>query len=287
VFANLGVSLCANAIDIAGQRLAPDDSKAYVEFWISHAFPVVTAYQTAVHPGTVANSWRSMLHQVFNLDHRMRAYDASKERDQIPRDYVLGSVVAVEYPDTPPGGWRLGLDKAAAPGIRAAAVIHKHAEKVPQILGEHLGGRHRWTVSMEVDYSVLNSGFVVYQRPEANPQAAAVLDATSPEEFTRLGLGYVTMEEAPEELLATYDFKKKKMAPKPAWQGLPVALLKGGINGQLHYRGVGLVRYGAEKEAQIAQVLASDPDALAAEHGGWLRDYFSGVLAELQGLAGK
>ena len=53
------------------------------------------------------------------------------------------------------------------------------------------------------------------------------------------------------------------MKPKPTWQGLPVALLKGGVNGKVHFRGVGLVRYGAEREASIQQLLASDPEAIA------------------------
>jgi hypothetical protein len=287
IFSNLGVALSANAIEIAGQKLVPDDSKAYADFSISHAFPVITAYGTALHPGTVANSWPSMLHQVFNFSHLMRAYDTSKEKSEIPRDYILGSIVAVEFPQTPIGGWRLGRERAAAPGIRAAAVIHKHAERVPRVLGEHLGGRHKWTVSMEVDYSVLSSGFIVMQRDQARPKAAELLKQTTPDEFTHLGLGYLTMEQAPDDLLGTYDFDRKRMRPSATWQGLPVALLKGGINGQVHYRGVGLVRYGAEKEAQIAQILATDPDALEGlndESFGLLSGYFHGIENSLKKL---
>ena len=187
----------------------------------------------------------------------------------------------------PSGGWRLGREHGAAPGIRAAAVIHKHAERVPKILGEHLGGRHKWTVSMEVDYSVLSSGFIVMQRDQARAKAAELLNLSTPDEFTNLGLGYVAMEQAPEELLDTYDFERKRMRPNATWQGLPVALLKGGINGQVHYRGVGLVRYGAEKEAQIAQILATDPDALAGlndESFGLLSGYFQGIEKSLKNL---
>ena len=121
IFSNLGVSLCANAIDIAGMKLVPDDSKAYADFSIAHAFPVTTAYGTILHPGTVANSHRSMLHQVFNQPHLMRAYDTSKAKTEIPRDHILGSIVAVEFPPTPMGGWRLAREKAASPSIRAEA----------------------------------------------------------------------------------------------------------------------------------------------------------------------
>lgn len=51
-------------------------------------------------------------------------------------------------------------------------------------------------------------------------------------------------------------------------EGLPVVLLKGGINGQVQFKGVGLVRYGAERQAEIQQILASDPNALEAFDGG-------------------
>jgi hypothetical protein len=282
IFSNLGVSLCANAIEIAGQKLLPDASKAYAEFSIAHAWPVITAWGTAMHPGTVANSWPSMLHQVFNLAHLMKSYDTSKEKNEIPRDHVLGSIVAVEYPPTPAGGWRLS-NNSAAPGIRAAAVIHKHAERVPKILGEHLGGRHKWTVSMEVDYSLLHSGFVVGQRPEAKKAQESLMAETTPEEFTVLGMGYVGIEQAPDALLDTYDFAARKMRPNVTWEGLPVTMLKGGVNGQVHFRGVGLVRYGAEREAQIAQILATDPDRLTEDdelEAGLvvLKEYFAGVL---------
>jgi hypothetical protein len=284
LFSNPGVALCSNAIEIAGQKLVPDASKAYVEFNISHAFPVITAYGTALHPGTVANSWASMQHQVFNLAHMMRAYDTSKERNEIPRDYILGSIVGVEYPNTPVGGWRIGKE---APGIRAAAVIHKHAERVPKVLGEHLGGRHKWTVSMEVDYELLNSGFIVMQRDQAKKKAAQLLAEYTPDEFTNLGLGYVAMEQAPEDLLGTYDFDKRRMKPQANWEGMPVVLLKGGINGQVHYRGVGLVRYGAEREAEIQQLLASDPDALeefSDESVSAIKEYFAGIVSAINGL---
>ena len=88
---------------------------------------------------------------------------------------------------------------------------------------------------------------------------------TTLEEFTGHGLGYVPMEQAPEALLDLSDFDQKRMRPAAQWGRLPVVLLKGGVNGQVHFRGVGLVRYGAEREAQIAQILASDPDRLTEE----------------------
>jgi hypothetical protein len=261
---------CEAAIEIGGQRLAPDESKAYVEFQISRGLAlrggrvVRTAYGTAMHASTVFNSHRSMLHQVFNLGHLMRAYDKSPERDQIKRDYILGSIVAVEFPKTPAGGWRIfNEDKESVPAIRAVAVVHKMAERVPKVLGEHQAGRHRWTVSQEVLFSAINSGFVIEGRADAKKAQRDLMEQHSPDEFGRLGLGYVPAVEAPEDLLECYSIEKKRV--QGAWGNCPVTLMKEGLDGQVHYQGVGLVRYGAEYEAQIQQLLASNPDAVDDE----------------------
>ena len=44
-----------------------------------------------------------------------------------------------------------------------------------------------------------------------------------------------------------------------------MTLLKNGINGLVHFAGVGLVRYASEKEAQVKQLLAQDPDRLEGD----------------------
>ena len=277
------VALCANAIEVGGQRLVPDDTKGYCEFRFGYGFPVATAYGTQLHPGTLANSWPSLIHQVFNLGHKMRAYDTSKERKEIPRDYILGVVVAAEFPNAPAGGWRVTHDRDRTPSIRAAATIIKNAERVPAVLGEHLGGRHKWTVSMEIDYHLLQSGFVVGRREQAKKPAAALMAETTPREFDELGYGYIPVEQSPEDLLACYSFEKRRIVGE--WDGLPVTLLKGGINGQIHFMGVGLVRYGAEREAEVQQILASDPDRLdelSEDHAGLVAGYFRSVQASAE-----
>lgn len=259
LFSNLGVSLCENAIEIAGQKLVPDETKAYIRFKISHPFPIITAYGTALHPGTVANSYASMLHQVFNEAHKMRAYDPTPEKKEIPRDYILGSIVALEFPRAPMGGWKMSLERDKAPFIDAAAVIHKNAEHVQKIFGEHLSGRHKWTVSMEVQYSLRESGFIMMGEPRARQKE--MLAAHTPEEFSKIGLHYIPLLECPDDLLECYSLEKRRVVKD--WNGLQPVLLKGGINGSVHYGGVGLVKYGAEREAEVQQLLASDPDALS------------------------
>jgi hypothetical protein len=131
---------------------------------------------------------------------------------------------------------------------------------------------------MEIDYHVLDSGFVVMNRAEATPAQEKLMAETSLEEFIGQGLGYVPMDRAPEAMLELYDFDALRMRPNPRWGRLPVVLLKGGVNGQVHFRGVGLVRYGAERETQIARILATDPDRLNEDEEGESR---VGGFAEL------
>jgi hypothetical protein len=258
------VTLHANTIACGGRTWEPDEATAYCEFKLAHGFPCISAYGTAVHPGTVANSYLSLVGKPINYAHMMRVNDRSKDKDEIRRDYILGAVMAAEFPQAPLGGWKMGNDREQSPGIRAVGSIFKMAEKVPGVLGEHLGGRHRWTVSMEMRYELIDSGFLIGDRAAGTKAQKALMDEVTPKEVTDLGFGYISVEQMPDdvapELLGCWDFKKSRIAAN--WGKLPVTLLMGGINGRTAFHGVGLVRYGAEREAEIQQILATDPDRL-------------------------
>jgi hypothetical protein len=240
------VALCGErAIEIAGQVLRPDASTAYVEFYLSHAFPVVTVDDTALHPQVVANSYRSMLYKVFDLAHLMKKYDPKNN----PRDRILGTVVAVEFPPTPEGGWKVQGDKDKAPGIRAVACMHKNAEQVNKILDGYFSGQMQWTVSMEQAFTVESSGFLIkgdYQAEEED---------STPEDLKALGWQYVSAAEAPNELLKCLDSKEAKIIKK--FRAGETLVLFGGLNGSIHYQGVGLTPLGKEKEAEVSTMLAS------------------------------
>ncbi len=286
------IALCGNVIELNGEKFIPDQSKAYAEFTLARGLPVVTAYGTCLHAGTVGNSFASMKHQVLDYDHRIRSYRPKKndgtkaDEHGIVRDHIIGTVVAVDYPRTPIGGWKLNADKEQAPAIRGVAVIHKQAEQVPKILGEHLGGRHKWSVSLEMDWHFLQSGFLVGDRARAKPDQEALMSAGTPDDLAGAGFGYVTVESAPEDLINCFDLGTGRIKDK--WRGLPVSMMQGGLNGEVHFMGVGIVRYGAEREAEIQQILASDPDRLAdlTDEGlGLAKTYFTGMNASLKALA--
>src|ERR1035441_2733923 len=180
-----GVQLCSASepgeagITIAGETFVPDAATAYVEFFLSHAFPVYLdvaepgsePYRTTIHPQTVANSYRTLRGKVLNFAHIMRSYDPERN----VRDRMFGTVMAVELsgPDgpltTPEGGWKVQGDPLQAPGIRAVAALHKNAEGVLKVIetwqqGKTPFGGTEWTVSMENEATISDGGFLL-RRP--------------------------------------------------------------------------------------------------------------------------
>ena len=269
------VALCGEqAIEIGGQVLRADKSSAYVEFFLSHGFPVTTIDGTGIHPQVVANSYRTMLHKVFDLNHLMKEYDPKSN----PRDRILGTIVGVEFPayapgasafaeatadrtagrpSTPEGGWKVQGERSAAPGIRAVAVMHKQAELVPQLLAQHAEGKP-WTVSMEQEYYVGNSGFLIAHEthePHEKWEEGEPWAANTPEDLRGLGWVYVPATLAPMELLDCFDPEKSKITKH--YLGRETIILFGGLDGTVRYYGVGLTPEGREKEAAIGQMLAS------------------------------
>ena len=295
------VSFCSAAtemqsIEIAGQVLVPNEDTAYVEFFMSHGFPVQTLYRTGIHPQVVANSARTLMHKVFNLAHIMRKYNPK----QNPRDRILGTVVAVEFPQ-PPGGvtcacgcqfeyneqpesamgsvkcpacekthgqprWTV-TSLANAPGIRGVAAMHKAAESVLEILTSWFTGQNpmggEWTVSMENSFMEEEGGFLVM----GSAGVETFCEAT-PADLKALGYTYVPALTAPAALLECLNNEEddKREGVKSArivrdYEKQAVIFLLGGLDGQIRYRGVGLTPAdGArEGEARVSTMLASAP----------------------------
>lgn len=269
------VSFCSVAtetqsIEIAGQVLVPNEDTAYVEFFMSHAFPVTTKYRTGIHPAVVANSYATLNHKVLNLGHLMRKYNPK----QNPRDRILGTVVAVEFAPMPEGGWKLD---ESAPGIRAVAVMHKAAESVMEILMAWFTGENptggEWTVSMENSFNEEEGGFLVKTTGAQTPSLEPFMEQT-PADLLALGYVYCPSMTAPMELLGCLntaaDDKRDGMTSARIcrdFEGQPVIFLLGGLDGKIRYRGVGLTpANGArEGEARISQMLASQPMIDASE----------------------
>lgn len=246
------------SIDIGGQILAPDATKAYVEFHLAHALPVITKRRTALHPQVVANSFASMHHQVFNLAHLMKAYDTAE--NPITRDRILGSIVAVEFPRAPFGGWKVQKERGQSPGIRAAAVVHKRAEGVDRIIGSQQSGRRKWSVSLEADYLLQDSGFIVGAGTTKGEKWKKLgEDWKTPADLLAAGWVYIPCVKAPDALLDCLDEETGAIV-KADWEKMEVALLLGGLDGTVHFKGTGMCPLGTEqeKEAKVLSLVAAD-----------------------------
>ena len=257
-----GLQLCraSGVIECAGEVFTPDAASAYVEFYLSHAFPVVIDNPkdpdwTTLHPQTVANSFRSLKGKVFNLAHLMRSYDPKKNF----RDRILGTVMAVEFPAAPEGGWKVQGDPALAPGIRAVAVLHKNAEGVADVIetwgeGRTPFGDTQWTVSMENECSVDKGGFLI--RGDREMAGLEKFWDATPEDFKALGWVYVPFTEAPDGLKECLKDGAYISVAKD-YQDRKTLFLNGGLDGRVFYFGVALTPEGKETAARVGQILAS------------------------------
>lgn len=247
-------ALCGDeGMEFAGTRYVPDVTKGYFDFHISHGL-VVTAYGTAIDPGTIRNSFASMKHQVINLMHEMKAYHP--ERENMKGDRVVGTVLDVRLVAMPDG----------TNHIHGVGVLHKLAHGLNHVVGQHQTGRHEWTVSMEVNYWLDESGFLVGR--DGEPVEAAMKSLKDEEEKERCLQGtphhlrqrgrlYLPYKEAPDDLRACFSSEAGRIVNK--WRDLDTVLMMGGVDGRVHYHGVGIVTYGAEPTARIGQLLAHHP----------------------------
>lgn len=260
-------------------KLKPDQYKAYIDFYLAHAFPVVSSYKTSFHPTTLRNSFQSMLHQQFNYGHLVRHYYKGKpEEDKVREDRILGSIIAVDFPKEPLGGWQL-TSAEEAPGMHCVATIAKQAKGMDKVLGSYQAGRQNWTVSLEVDYQLSESGVVIIptqtekrgalggasREYAISDEDMSILAKHTPEDFKRAGLWYLPLIEASDELVDCFSAEKGTWSKK--WKGCELVTIMGGLDGQIAFKGTGLVQYGAEPTARIDSILAHDKSTEALSEG--------------------
>lgn len=255
-FDSLSLLLCGdNGMEFTskGQRhtFKPDLTRGYLKFEMAHAFPNRLAYGTAIHPAVVARSADSLLHQNLNYEHQLADhFKDDPDRKGKVNDRLLGAVLAVHFPQG--SNFQVGASPEDAPFISAVASYAKHAQGMNRIIGDHATGRHKWTVSMEVKYPFSETGFAVARNGR---EPLKEFSDSTPSDMSAAGYDYVSTLEAPEDLLATFSQKKNRIVKD--YKGRKATLLMGGIDGDVHFAGVGLVKYGAEKTAAIQTLAAS------------------------------
>ncbi len=279
-------------VTCGGREFRPDMHNAYVVYEMAHGFLVETVDGRGLHPQVVANSYRSLEGKVFDLAHFIKSYDPKN----VKRDVVLGTIMAVELvggnprpsegalgvsggaPDTarearalPESGWKVQPDRATAMGIRAVAVMHKQLDRVPEILETWNTGKINWKVSMEQDYPfdresgiAFTSGWAIRKSEIRNPKSEGLPGElerfweSTPADMRELGICYVPCLDAPAELNRLLD--PTTGAVKGNYKGLKCTILFGGLDGEVIFKGTGLCPMGAEPEAAVAQMLASEKE---------------------------
>lgn len=232
--------------------LAPDDWKAYVEFDICHALPNIHGPEMhgrvfSYHPQVLAMSAKSLLHQQFNLGHLLKAYGHYKDR-------IIGTIVGVSFPSPPFGrAWDIPEKTEDAPAIKAVAAIWKIADGVDRFLGKHLGGKERQSVSIESISPTANYG--VYDPGDRSIR---------------------TLEEAAAEFGKALWVDPKNGLLVGKHMGRQLALLPGGKDKAVFFRGVGATPTPAEKTAKIVDI--------RAEVGGMMME---AAMAQLEWEAGS
>lgn len=278
-FGEATISLNGDPVVKLGERSwAPDQTTAYVKFELSFAFPNVNSYGEGIHASVVARSYLSMNSKPANSNHRMIYYGDTE-------DAILGTVVGVEFPEPPTGGWATPKEKSAAPFITGVAAIWLNAAPATTWIERYKTKRKKVAVSMEVLYALNECGFAVARSGDTRIEGAE-----TPLEFWNAGWEYVPMTQLlPEELLdgdldtilgaaakapkdsllRTRDWKNKRMIGgsllngglEGNWKGRKVYFMQGGVNHQVHYPGFAFVEQGAEPRAAIETMLASDVEA--------------------------
>jgi len=239
-----GVELCADGSGsfatgpFAGQNFKPNKWRAYMQFHIQHAMPVVAGptmkgNHLAYHPAVIERSVHGLIHQQMNLEHRIKRYHPD---NKAIRDRIVGAVVGVHFPKRPITGWQIPEDPEAAPYITAVAAIFKQAEGVPRVIGEHQSSSKTWNNSIEILYPLDEMGLFIPSTREVIPTLAELPPAMK---------NAITRDPKTNHLLAG------------KYRGEQMALAPGGINGTIDYQGVGMTKFPAEKTAGIDQILAS------------------------------
>jgi hypothetical protein len=267
-----------------GRSWRPDETTAYIKYNLSFAFPNVSTYGDGIHAGVIARCYQTMDHKPVDSNHSMVAMGA-------PRDEVLGTTVGVWFPATPDGGWKTTKERKGAPNMTGVAALWLTAAGVEKWIERWIDKRKNVAVSMEVLYGVADSGFAVGRVAAPDGKGGEEIPgAQTPREFWEAGWEFVPMSalltpeqmkmdsrdicrvaaEAPKEsLLRTRDFKAKRMVGGSlfgsglvgSWNGRDVYFMQGGVSGQVHYPGMGLVEQGAEPKAGIETMLAQAEEA--------------------------
>lgn len=211
-----------------------DDYSAFVRFQVCRSLPMVCGPESVsgaifgVHPAVIARSFHTLRNKQLNNGHRLKMFGAD-------RNAFIGCVLQVAFPEEPEGGWVVPATVDEAPSIAAFGTLFKQDEAVAKILGEHLGGKKKWSVSMELYFI---------------PAEVGIYDSLTNETFDRKSIPSKYKPFLNERNDGSLEVRRNSRNP-------PLVLALGGVSGRIWFSGTGFTTSPAEATAGI--------DMLAAE----------------------
>lgn len=216
----------------------PDPFTAYVRVSFGRALPQVIGPESisgrvfGIHPAVLARSYAGLVHKQVNMGHHVK-YLGKKE------DRICGCVLEASFPEEPEGGWVIADSVEDAPKISVVSALFKQAGGVAAMLGNHLAGKVKMSVSLEFTYYLHEIGIydpvsrIAYDREEIPSSLRGFLD-----------------EKENGDLLVRRTLRQPSLIP-----------IIGGVSGSIDFSGYGYVTRPAERSASIDQIAASRREA--------------------------
>lgn len=235
----------------------PDAAKAYIECAVCHSLPAgrftgaggaANGNELGLWASVIAASHGSLLHQQLNIRHQLKTYaDDPKNK----HDRIIGCVVATQVVASKSGRMRGPSNVTESMGsswtdgadchIAALMVVHKLADGVNRLLGDHITSREEQSVSIEM---------------ECKMQQLGVMNPATGEHHSFASL--------PDAWAETIQWKDAAGVP---YAGLPVlgsidgtrlVMTYGNPGDAIAFNGIATTPNPAENKAKITNVLCED-----------------------------
>ena len=141
-FENSKASLVEDYIEFAKVRWEPNRKLAYVKAELCHSMPLFNSKRRGFTPQTLANSYKSIVNQLIDFEHRLKFYGAASDK-------ICGAIAAVEIPEKIESF--IAENKPVPMSILFA--LFRKADGVEEALEEMAGEVNPWKTSMECEYS--------------------------------------------------------------------------------------------------------------------------------------
>lgn len=207
------------SIEFAGRIFKPNRKLAYVKASLCHPLPVLNLKKRGFTAATLANSFGSAVMQMFDFEHALEFYGAEK-------DMICGAIAAAEFPSK-----KKAMELADAGEkvpMEILFALWRKAAGVEEALEEMATKKNPWRTSMECEWP---------------SDTSAMWD----------GSKFINWDECSSEMKACI---KPNTVEK--FGGKQLALIMGGEDGEVLFTGGALTKWPADKDADLAQVAASN-----------------------------